>query len=203
MTLVKESKKNDGYFDKNFDVHMVPIAAGYYAWSKDRHLALSTTLGSCVSVCVCDTHIGVGGMNHFLLPDIPKTQSKNPLDRSERYGEAAIEILLNALYSHGACKNDLTVKIFGGGKVISGVSNDVGKRNVEFARQFFRTERIRITSEDSGGTTGRKVIFYPATGRALVRPVITSTDLTSLAENERKTYEDLRHQKLEGDVELF
>lgn len=199
---MRESKPEDGYYDKDFDAYMVSVSAGFFAWTRSKKVALTTTLGSCVSVCVCDTHLGIGGMNHFLLPGL---QGVNNYDRSEaaRYGSAAIEILLNALYSNGASKNDLMVKVFGGGKVISGVSADVGRRNVEFAKNFFKNEKIRVHGEDSGGITGRKVVFFPATGRVLVRPVQTGQDINKIAEAEKNTYLKIANRHTEGDVELF
>ncbi len=199
---MKESKATDGYFDKTFDSYLVPVAAGFFGWSGQKNLAFTTTLGSCVSVCVSDMNLGIGGINHFLLPDLPGGGG-HTASEAARYGSAAIEILLNALYANGAARNDLVVKVFGGGKVVSGVSADVGGRNAEFARTFFRNERIRVTSEDTGGKTGRKVIFFPSSGRALVRPVMTSQDIDKIAEKELKTYQRLEKTRTEGDVELF
>jgi len=202
MTAVRETKKDDGYFDKDLDAYIISVMAGFYHWSRDPKVAFSTMLGSCVSVCISDQHTGIGGMNHFLLPEAP-AQEQGQFSSAQRYGSAAIESLLNSLLSNGACKNDLTIKIFGGGQVINGLSQDIGKRNVDFAKKFFSRESLRITSEDTGGKAGRRIIFFPKTGRVLLRNLKGQEDAEKIASREQKVFDKLSHQKVENDVELF
>ena len=202
MLATRQSLRADGYYDQTLGVHLVSVIAGQYNWTTADDIAFSTTLGSCLSVCVCDTHAKIGGMYHFLLPEAPKNDN-SAYSASFRYGSAAIEGLLNALYSKGAAKNGLTIKIFGGGSVLNGISSDVGQRNIEFARRFFTRENLRITSEDVGENFGRRIIFFPSTGKVLLRKLGEQKELISIAEQEKKIISKLNPQSEEGDVELF
>lgn len=202
MANVKEAKKEDGYYDKQLGVYLVSVTAGFYKWTKSPDVAFSTTLGSCLSVCACDLHTGIGGMNHFLLPEAPDYEDQK-FSNSFRYGSAAIETLLNALYSKGAAKNGMTVKIFGGGKVLNGVTRDIGQKNIDFTKRFFQREHLRIQSEDVGGFYGRRVIFFPVNGRALSRPIGEKGKLASIAEQEGQILQKISKTGVENDVELF
>lgn len=202
MTPVKETIRGDGYYDQILDIHLVSVMAGVYRWTRNNDIAFSTTLGSCLSVCAYDEHAGIGGINHFLLPQAPEHE-KSVLSESFRYGSAAIETLLNALYSKGAAKNGMVVKIFGGGKVLNTVSQDVGKKNIDFARRFFQRENMRIDSEDVGGFHGRRIIFFPRTGKVLLKTLGDTNELRKIADNEAKILTRLSSTKVDDDVELF
>jgi Chemotaxis protein; stimulates methylation of MCP proteins len=131
-------------------------------------VTFSTVLGSCISACVRDRVANVGGMNHFLLAE----QSGSARDRygaSARYGAFAMEQLINKVLSRGSGKKqNLEIKIFGGGKINSAL-DDVGAKNIEFIRQFLSDEGYVATSEDVGGTYARRVLFKPHSGRAFVK----------------------------------
>lgn len=131
-------------------------------------LTYSTVLGSCISACVRDGVANVGGMNHFLLAE----QSGSARDRygaSARYGAFAMEQLINKVLTRGTGKKtNLEIKVFGGGKINS-VLDDVGRKNIEFVRQFLLDEGYVAVSEDLGGTFARRVLFKPYSGRAFVR----------------------------------
>lgn len=124
---------------------------------------LTTILGSCVATCLCDPVAQIGGMNHFLLPDGGKGGGD-----LLRYGLHAMELLINALLKAGAQKTRLQAKLFGGAAMHDGL-RDIGRSNVEFARRFLTTEGIPCIAESLGGTQGRRVRYWPATGRAQVR----------------------------------
>lgn len=131
-------------------------------------VTFSTVLGSCISACVRDKVANVGGMNHFLLAE----QSGSAKDRygaSARYGAFAMEQLINKVLSQGTGKkSNLEIKIFGGGKINS-VLDDVGAKNIEFVRQFLMDEGYVASSQDTGGTFARRVLFKPYSGRAFVK----------------------------------
>jgi len=131
-------------------------------------LTYSTVLGSCVSACVRDRVANVGGMNHFLLAE----QSGSARDRygaSARYGAFAMEQLINKVLTRGTGKKaNLEIKMFGGGKINSAL-DDVGRKNIEFVRQFLLDEGYVAVSEDLGGTYARRVLFKPHSGRAFVK----------------------------------
>ena len=199
---VHQTMRGDGYYDQIMDTHLVSVMAGVCHWTKSSDIAFSTTLGSCVSVCAYDTHAGIGGMNHFILPMAPENED-NRISRSFRYGSAAIESLLNALYSHGAAKNGLHIKLFGGGKVLNKVSDNVGQRNIDFARRYFQRENIRIESEDVGGDKGRRIIFFPQTGKVLMRSLGDKKELQNIATQEKKLLKTLSTERGKDDIELF
>jgi chemotaxis protein CheD len=134
-------------------------------------------LGSCISACVRDPVRNVGGMNHFMLPEDASSGSNNWLDPAaglaNRYGSYAMESLVNDLLKLGAQRERLEIKLFGGGRILQGMT-DVGERNIHFIRNYVQLEGYRIAAEDLGGTQPRKVVYFPVNGRAkmrLLRPV--------------------------------
>lgn len=137
------------------------VLQGEFRISRAPDVVLSTILGSCVAVCLWDETVGLGGMNHFLLPYGPKAAGTAP----ERYGVHAMEILINALLSSGARRNRLKAKLFGGARVMAKLS-DIGESNARFAREFLMTEEIPCLAESLGGTSARRVLFRPVTGQA-------------------------------------
>jgi len=122
---------------------------------------ISTVLGSCVSACVRDRRRRVGGMNHFLLPEAP---SGTDGEASARYGVYALECLLNDVLRGGGRRDDLEVKVFGGGRVLQR-GGDIGRANVAFVYRFFVTEGIAIAAEDVGDAVARRLRYWPMTGR--------------------------------------
>lgn len=140
---------------------VVYVLQGEFKVSRAPDTVLSTILGSCVAVCLWDEGVGLGGMNHFLLPFGPKAASSSP----ERYGVHAMEILINALLKAGARRNRLQAKLFGGARM-SATLSDIGQSNARFAQQFLATEEIPCLAESLGGTSARRVLFRPATGQA-------------------------------------
>ena len=131
-------------------------------------LTYSTVLGSCISACVRDRVANIGGMNHFLLAE----QSGSAKDRygaSARYGAFAMEQLINQVLSKGTGrKQNLEIKVFGGGK-INAALDDVGAKNIGFVRQFLADEGYVLDKADVGGTYARRVLFKPHSGRAFVK----------------------------------
>src|SRR5690606_10592835 len=112
----------------------------------DGRLALVTVLGSCVAACIRDVDSGIGGMNHFMLPD---EGGKDVVSSSARYGTYAMEILINHLLKSGARRNRLEAKVFGGGAVLASLSSsNVGTRNAEFVLKFLQTEKIPVVAQD-------------------------------------------------------
>jgi chemotaxis protein CheD len=173
------------------------LPGGYHA--DHREVVLVTTLGSCVSACLHDAGVGIGGMNHFMLPDGGSDHSG-----SARYGVHAMELLINALLQMGARRGKLVAKVFGGAAVIRHMTaSDVGKRNIQFVEDFLRLERIPVTARDLGGSHPRKVAFHTQSGRAFVKALpIQSTD-PLLAEEARYRTELVRAPVSSGTVELF
>ena len=140
----------------------VHIVQGEYRVSDDPGVVVSTLLGSCVAACVRDPIARVGGMNHFLLPG----EDTRASDRdAERYGDYLMELLINGLMQQGAQRERLEAKLFGGARMMRGLS-DIGNKNAEFAERYLRHEGITLIGKDLGGDRGRRVQYWPVSGRA-------------------------------------
>jgi chemotaxis receptor (MCP) glutamine deamidase CheD len=125
---------------------------------------VSTVLGSCVAICLYDDEAGIGGLNHFVLPDLSTT------DTSTRYAGPAFRELLTRLRSLGARSSRLQAKVFGGSDTLGfSAETTIGARNVESARALLALAGIPIVGEDVGGTVGRKLLFDTSGGAAWVR----------------------------------
>lgn len=138
------------------------VIQGEWVVSHDPHLVLTTILGSCVAACIRDPQAKIGGMNHFLLPE--SNEGSRPAD-AERYGVHLMELLVNGLLKQGARKDRLEAKIFGGCSFMTG-RYAVGARNIAFAEKFLKAEGIPNTGGSTGGSQGRRIEFWPVTGRA-------------------------------------
>lgn len=174
----------------------------YYVSSNDEMIV--TVLGSCVSACIRDRVFGIGGMNHFMLPQGGAGQvveSRNPADDSARYGVYAMELLINEILKNGGHRQNLEVKITGGGRMLANMS-DIGRRNIDFVRQFLVTEDLEVVAEDVGDIYPRKVCYFPVSGRLRVKRLRTMHNDT-INQREEAYRQDLRKQSPQGDVELF
>lgn len=195
----QESLAANHYFDRVFDREAAKILPGEYFVS-DQDMLLVTVLGSCVAACIRDTRSGLGGMNHFLLPE---DTSDNPVGTSARYGTYAMEILINHLLKLGARRNSLEAKVFGGGAVLSSLmGSQVGARNAEFVLNYLQTEKIPVVAKDLLDSYPRKVYFFPATGRVLVKKLHRVHNQT-LFTREQEYRSRLGRAKVEGEIELF
>lgn len=159
----------------------VHVIQGEYKVSRDPNVVLSTILGSCVAACIRDPVAGVGGMNHFLLPGSAETMRSG--GDATRYGVHLMELLINGLLKEGARRDRLEAKIFGGAKTIATFSN-VGEQNAAFAMQFLKDEGIPVVGSSTGGEFGRKLEFWPISGRARQYP-LTGAETKKTVEMER------------------
>lgn len=189
------------YYDRDFETDAAKILPGEYFVTK-RDMVLVTVLGSCVAACIRDRVSGIGGMNHFMLPDDNRdSDDKNGVPA--RYGTYAMEMMINQLLKIGARRANLEAKIFGGGSVLSGfVTANVGARNAEFALAYLHTEGIHIAGQDLLDVFPRKVYFFPHSGRVLVKKLRKMHNET-IVEREHAYSERLKAADIQGDVELF
>jgi chemotaxis protein CheD len=189
------------YFDRNFGCDAVKILPGeYYVTSTNKLIV--TVLGSCVSVCLRDRFTGAGGMNHFLLPNDGSNET-GLLTESARYGVYAMELLVNHLLKAGANRNRFEAKVFGGGNVLRGMTvNNVGERNAEFVLDYLDNEGIPVVAQDLLGELPRKVYFFPAEGRVMVRKIRTIHN-TTILDRESEYRMRVKYTPKTGDVELF
>lgn len=189
------------YFDREHNSEAAKILPGEY-YATGRNMVLVTVLGSCVCACIRDKVSGIGGMNHFMLPDSGQDRN-NPLGESARYGTYAMEILINQLLKMGAKRSNFEAKVFGGASVLRGFTvNNVGERNAEFVLQFLKTENITVAAQDLLDTNPRKVYYFPNTGLVRVRE-LKQVHNDTIINREAEYNKRLQYSKLEGDVELF
>ena len=143
----------------------INIVQGEQHVDSDPDIVLTTLLGSCVAACLWDPEAGIGGMNHFLLPGVETEARDTSLGASKRYGVYAMELLVNDLLRHGAQRRRLQAKLFGGACMVQGLT-DVGELNASFAELFLRTEGIALAGGSLRGSCGRRIQFWPTSGRA-------------------------------------
>lgn len=195
----EEHLADNVYFDRNFGVEAVKILPGEYFVASNPRL-LVTVLGSCVSACIRDTETGIGGMNHFMLPE---EGGRDVVSTSARYGTYAMEVLLNHLFKLGARRTRLEAKVFGGGAVLDSLAtSNVGARNAEFVLGYLKTEKIPVVAKDLLDSYPRKIYFFADSGRVLVKKLHRVHNDT-LFSRERDYRARLKAEKVGGDVELF
>ena len=173
------------------DERRLHVIQGQFVVSEDPDVVLTTILGSCVSACLMDADAGVGGMNHFLLPG---GQDGDGM----RYGVNAMELLINAMLRHGARRERLEAKLFGGARLFDGLT-DVGDQNAVFAQGFLADERIRHVGGSLGGVHARRIQFWPVGGRA--RQIQLANATGSVLSAERAVAP--APARPSGDLELF
>jgi chemotaxis protein CheD len=181
----------------------VSVAPGDQYVTDNPNEVIVTLLGSCVSACARDTITGVGGMNHFLLPSSDSHDLSRGTDEAMRFGDYAMESLLNAIYRKGGQRGRIEFKIFGGARVLGGSTMlKIGEQNIGFVEKFLKTEGFPIVARSVGGTAPRRLRFHPATGRAFVQELDRSSAQTVTREEE-----DYRNRIARvapaGDVEFF
>jgi chemotaxis protein CheD len=195
------------YWDNVNQCFVAKILPGEFFVSEHGE-AVSTTLGSCISACVRDPFLGIGGMNHFMLPiqgDIKDAKPGDFNSMPSRYGNWAMEYLVNEIMKCGGKKQNLEVKVVGGGHVLSGMKqNPVGDRNIEFVFDWLKCEGFNVVGSDVGDRYPRKVLYFPETGAVRVKKLINvSNETISQRETAYRRALDQDAKKDTGSVELF
>ncbi|NNM57892.1 chemotaxis protein CheD [Acidocella sp.] len=178
----------------------IHIVQGEQYVDDNPNTVLTTILGSCIAACIWDNTIGLGGMNHFLLPGTDSGAQQRMLEGDAmRFGVHAMELLVNGLLGRGAQRHRLQAKLFGGARMIKGLT-DIGELNATFAERFLKAEGIAIAGGSLRGEQGRRIQFWPVTGRA--RQVLLAKETASImrAESTRPVPPTPPGQ---GTVELF
>jgi chemotaxis protein CheD len=187
------------YYDRTHASDAAKLLPGEY-YVAARAMLLVTVLGSCVAACIRDPRLGIGGMNHFMLPDADASELASS---GARYGTYAMEVLVNHLLKLGAKRENLEAKVFGGGAVMRGFeSMNVGERNARFVLRYLQTEGIRVAARDLLDDCARKAYYFPATGRVLVKRFRSLHNDTLIA-RERDYRMRLARAEVAGEVELF
>lgn len=195
------------YWDKRMNVPAAKIMPGEFYVSKSGEMIV-TVLGSCISACIRDVQLGIGGMNHFMLPEQGHHSSaqwgSSDVSSASRYGNWAMEFLINEILKLGGTRRNLEIKIFGGGNVLSNMT-DIGERNIAYVRKYIYEENFDLAAEDVGDVYPRKVLYFPDTGAVKVRKLRETINDTVL-QREISYSKDLNRESSSsgsGSVELF
>ena len=193
------------YWDAENKTFAAKLLPGEYYITKTGEM-ITTVLGSCVSACIRDVTTGIGGMNHFMLPMKSSEQIKMDVkdfkNDAMRYGNWAMEHLINDILKLGCKKTNLEIKLFGGGQIFAHEILNIGEQNAEFAIKYLNVEHMKVAAKDLGGNQARKVNFFPKSGRALVKR-FESLHNETIVQREEKYYHSLVTHDSDGDIELF
>ena len=129
-------------------------------------MAISTVLGSCVAVCIYDKILGIGGMNHYLLPFWNGNGLQTP-----KFGNISIPKLIESMQERGSRIDRMEAKIFGGAAMNIATSPNmmIGEKNILVAKEILKEYKIPIVAEDVGGENGRKIQFNLERGKVLLK----------------------------------
>ena len=192
------------YWDRKMNIAAAKILPGELYVSVAGEM-ISTVLGSCIAVCIRDKKLGIGGMNHFMLPEQKAHSSDHWTEKGNgmatRYGNWAMECLINEILKAGGSIENFEVKIFGGGAVLKGVSN-IGLHNVEFVTAYLKRENLRISAQDVGDVCPRKVLYFAETGAVKVKRMKLS-GRESVTERETAYIADVIKKDSYGSIDLF
>ncbi|WP_342361713.1 chemoreceptor glutamine deamidase CheD [Terrarubrum flagellatum] len=191
---------NHRFYDASSGAWMVKVLPGEYHVTSMPEEVLVTILGSCVSACIRDPVRGIGGMNHFMLPQ-GATGSWGDEQNSTRFGNFAMEKLINELLKMGCSRSSLEIKVFGGGNVIES-SSQVGTKNAEFVLRYLKAEGLNCAAQDLEGRFPRRIQYHPLTGR-VVRKLLGTGETSGVAREETEYAKRLVTHKTSGDIELF
>jgi chemotaxis protein CheD len=188
------------YRDPRFDAVAVKVFPGDHYVTADADEMLVTILGSCVTACIRDPLAGVGGMNHFMLPESAGA-GWDTASASMRYGNVAMERLINDILKRGGARERLEIKVFGGGNVMNGTTN-IGHRNAEFVEEYLAAEGLPIAAHHLRGNLPRRVHYFPATGKVMLLELQRS-EQEEVVRSEHSYKHKIEVEPAAGSVELF
>jgi chemotaxis protein CheD len=194
------SKAARRYYDPTHGSWIVKVLPGEFYVTPKSDEVIATILGSCVSACIRDRHVGIGGMNHFMLP-LAHERGWGDEPQSTRYGNFAMEKLINELIKSGCSRDRMEVKVFGGGNVTDS-NQAIGTQNAEFVLRYLQAEGLACAAQDLGGQLPRRIHYFPKTGR-VVRRILGGTDKAVIAREESAYATRLSTTKTSGEIQLF
>jgi chemotaxis protein CheD len=188
------------YFDPAHGSWIVKVLPGEFYVTPKSDEVIATILGSCVSACIRDRHAGIGGMNHFMLP-LAHERGWGDDPQSTRYGNFAMEKLINELIKSGCSRERMEIKVFGGGNVTDS-NQAIGTQNAEFVLRYLQAEGLTCAAQDLGGQLPRRIHYFPATGR-VVRRILGGNDKAVIAREESAYANRLSTTRTSGEIQLF
>ena len=191
---------NRRYWDAKFEAVAIKVFPGEHYVTRVDGEMIVTTLGSCVAACVRDPLAGVGGMNHFMLP-ASSTGAWCDGFAGMRYGNFAMERLINDILTRGGARDRLEVKVFGGANLMR-TEAGIGRANAAFVESYAKAEGLAIAAQDLNGDHPLRIHYFPRSGRVSVNRLRPSEDVAQAASEQRYRATLLRDQP-SGAVELF
>ena len=188
------------FFDTALGAWVVKVFPGEYYVTRKADEVLVTVLGSCVSACIRDPKRGIGGMNHFMLAE-GDADGWGGMGNAARYGNFAMEKLINELMKLGCARGELEIKVFGGGNVTDS-RNLIGTDNSDFVMRYLENEGLSIAAQDLRGQYPRRIQYFPTTGR-VIRRLLTGGESMAVTRDETEYARRLTVSKPTGTIELF
>jgi chemotaxis protein CheD len=188
------------YRDPRFDAIAVKVFPGEHYVTASADEMLVTILGSCVTACIRDPLTGVGGMNHFMLPEA-RGGGWDAASGSMRYGNVAMERLINDILIQGGIRQRLEIKVFGGGNVMKGTTN-IGHRNADFVESYLSAENLPITAHHLRGNLPRRVHYFPVTGKVMLLE-LHRVEEAAVVRSEGLYKSKIQVEPIAGSAELF
>jgi len=193
------------YHDLHFNRDIITIYPGEFCTTRGPEL-ISTVLGSCVSIALFDAQNGIGGVNHFMLAkDTKENNSRAYESLMGKFGEYAVDLLLEDMAKKGAKYKSLTAKIFGGSNVFDlppCTGSQVGDVNIQFEFEYLARKNIPVISSDTGGVSPRKIFFDPHSSKVWLKRINADyNDNTFIISQEQKYLLQLSQEFLRGQAQ--
>jgi len=188
------------YRDPRFEAVAIKVFPGEHYVTSAPDEMLVTILGSCVTACIRDPEAAVGGMNHFMLPEAAGAGWDTASD-SMRYGNVAMERLINDILARGGRRQRLEIKVFGGGNVMNGTTR-IGDRNADFVEEYLAEENLPIAAHHLRGNLPRRVHYFPLTGKVMLLE-LQRTEEEAVARSEISYKSRIQVEPVAGSAELF
>lgn len=133
-------------------------------------------LGSCVGIALYDPQRKTGGLAHVMLPDAPVGAGILP-QHPAKFASNGVQAFLHMMEQNGCTRSRLVCKIAGGAQMIAHAQKGgvdmfrIGERNTAVVQSELRRLGIRVVASDTGGSVGRTMQLFVATGRVTLRAV--------------------------------
>lgn len=199
----RDSSPGDGrrrYYDRRYEAMAVKLLPGDHYCTQDPNEMIVTVLGSCVAACIRDPKTGFGGMNHFMLP-ASDNYEWGGISAAMRFGNHAMETLINEIIRTGCPRERLEIKVFGGGNVIKS-KRMVGHDNARFVETYLQNEGLAIDAKDLGGYRPRRIHYFPHSG-SVKRLLLERTQDLEVFEAEQSPIIAPEPESEAGSIDLF
>ena len=149
----------------------IKVGIGDMKFTRGGGTIITYALGSCIGITFYDPAIKLGGLLHIMLPN--RSDPNDP--KIYKYADSGIREMVRKLSAFGMVKSRTVVKIAGGAKMFDIKGNkdfgNIGQRNAAMVKKILMEERMRITSEDTGGAYARTMLLNVDNGDVVIRTV--------------------------------